>query len=88
MEKYKAWKNIFIFANFQMIGFLNFFLWTSDLWFLYKETVWFQNRGQIYNQQMPAQPNPYEQQQQFTQQYNQEYGQMDYGQSSYGQAPM
>jgi hypothetical protein len=93
-----------------MIGFLNFFLWASDLWFLYKETIWFQNRGAIMNQQMYpgqqqqqfgdqqygqqqqqqqyGQPSQYEQQQQFTQQYNQEYGQMDYGQSSYGQAPM
>nr|CAD7398605.1 unnamed protein product [Timema poppensis] len=24
-----------------MLGFLNFFLWASDLWFLYKETSWF-----------------------------------------------
>lgn len=28
----------------QIIGFLNFFLWASDLWFLYKETPWFQSR--------------------------------------------
>lgn len=27
-----------------IFGFLNFFLWTSDLWFLYKETIWFQTR--------------------------------------------
>ncbi|KAG4078674.1 hypothetical protein HA402_015264 [Bradysia odoriphaga] len=27
-----------------IIGFLNFFLWASDLWFLYKETIWFQGR--------------------------------------------
>lgn len=28
--------------NMSMItGFLNFFLWASDLWFLYKETPWF-----------------------------------------------
>jgi len=27
-----------------MLGFLNFFLWASDLWFLYKETPWFDNR--------------------------------------------
>jgi len=27
-----------------LIGFLNFFLWASGLWFLYKETVWFQGR--------------------------------------------
>lgn len=26
------------------IGFLNFFLWASDLWFVYKETLWFQSR--------------------------------------------
>nr|CAD7446816.1 unnamed protein product [Timema bartmani] len=25
----------------KMLGFLNFFLWASDLWFLYKETSWF-----------------------------------------------
>lgn len=29
---------------FQLLGYLNFFLWASDLWFLYKETLWFQNR--------------------------------------------
>lgn len=27
-----------------ILGFLNFFLWASDLWFLYKETAWFQGR--------------------------------------------
>ncbi|XP_055383902.1 synaptoporin-like isoform X2 [Condylostylus longicornis] len=27
-----------------LIGFLNFFLWASGLWFLYKETIWFQGR--------------------------------------------
>lgn len=26
------------------LGFLNFFLWASDLWFVYKETLWFQSR--------------------------------------------
>lgn len=26
-----------------ILGFLNFFLWAADLWFLYKETPWFQN---------------------------------------------
>lgn len=26
-----------------IFGFLNFFLWASDLWFLYKETQWFKN---------------------------------------------
>ncbi|XP_044764715.1 synaptophysin-like protein 2 [Coccinella septempunctata] len=25
-----------------IFGFLNFFLWATDLWFLYKETTWFQ----------------------------------------------
>ncbi|KAK9890360.1 hypothetical protein WA026_010455 [Henosepilachna vigintioctopunctata] len=25
-----------------ILGFLNFFLWAADLWFLYKETSWFQ----------------------------------------------
>ncbi|XP_045481930.1 synaptophysin-like protein 2 [Harmonia axyridis] len=25
-----------------IFGFLNFFLWATDLWFLYKETSWFQ----------------------------------------------
>lgn len=29
-----------------MLGFLNFFLWTSNLWFIYKETAWFANRAQ------------------------------------------
>lgn len=29
-----------------ILGFLNFFLWATDLWFLYKETTWFQV-GQI-----------------------------------------
>lgn len=29
-----------------VLGFLNFFLWGSDLWFVYKETAWFQgNQG-------------------------------------------
>jgi len=27
-----------------LLGYLNFFLWGSDLWFLYKETIWFQGR--------------------------------------------
>ncbi|CAH1377604.1 hypothetical protein MTP99_019002 [Tenebrio molitor] len=31
-----------------IFGFLNFFLWAADLWFLYKETTWFQgNQPQI-----------------------------------------
>ncbi|XP_072402133.1 synaptophysin-like protein 2 [Diabrotica undecimpunctata] len=29
-----------------IFGFLNFFLWASDLWFLYKETSWFQGNRQ------------------------------------------
>lgn len=29
-----------------LFGFLNFFLWASDLWFLYKETYWFKDRQQ------------------------------------------
>lgn len=28
-----------------LFGFLNFFLWASDLWFVYKETYWFQTRA-------------------------------------------
>lgn len=28
-----------------IIGFLNFFLWTVNLWFLYKETTWFISRS-------------------------------------------
>jgi len=27
-----------------LFGFLNFFLWTSNLWFLYKETSWFKGK--------------------------------------------
>ena len=27
-----------------ILGFLNFFLWASNLWFVYKETYWFQTR--------------------------------------------
>ncbi|XP_075218558.1 synaptophysin-like [Lycorma delicatula] len=27
-----------------ILGCLSFFIWASDLWFLYKETVWFQGR--------------------------------------------
>lgn len=33
---------ITIYDFFQILGFLNFFLWASDLWFIYKETEWFQ----------------------------------------------
>jgi len=28
-----------------IFGFLNFFLWTSNLWFIYKETTWFLENG-------------------------------------------
>ncbi|XP_065573474.1 synaptophysin-like protein 2 isoform X2 [Artemia franciscana] len=28
-----------------LLGFLNFFLWASNLWFVYKETAWFQPRA-------------------------------------------
>ncbi|CAD7094027.1 unnamed protein product [Hermetia illucens] len=34
-----------------IFGFLNFFLWASDLWFLYKETIWFQGRAAAQQQQ-------------------------------------
>jgi len=39
-----------------MLGFLNFFLWASNLWFIYKETKWFANRSQSSNppQQMES----------------------------------
>jgi len=39
------------FGNFKkanvsiIVGFLNFFLWASNLWFLYKETSWFSGTG-------------------------------------------
>lgn len=34
-------------ANVSVIfGFLNFFLWSANLWFLYKETAWFAGRSQ------------------------------------------
>lgn len=29
-----------------IFGFLNFFLWSANLWFLYKETAWFAGRAQ------------------------------------------
>lgn len=40
------------------MGLLNIFLWGADLWFLYKETMWFQNRGGIVNQPMGAMGQP------------------------------
>ena len=45
-----------IFLNiFQLLGFLNFFLWASNLWFVYKETHWFAGRSN-QSQQMTNQP--------------------------------
>lgn len=41
----KAWAGSFSSLNIAiLLGFLNFFLWASDLWFLYKETHWFKMR--------------------------------------------
>lgn len=37
-----------------MLGFLNFFLWTSNLWFIYKETKWFASQSQNPPQQMES----------------------------------
>jgi len=39
-----------------LLGFLNFFLWASNLWFIYKETSHFANRSQASNppQQMES----------------------------------
>ncbi|XP_034248957.1 synaptophysin-like [Thrips palmi] len=40
-----VWTNSFSSLNISvLLGFLNFFLWASDLWFLYKETQWFKMR--------------------------------------------
>lgn len=56
------------------MGLLNIFLWCADLWFLYKETMWFQNRGGIVNQPMGMQQDnqfetdQFQGQQQFQQQ--------------------
>jgi len=38
-----------------LLGFLNFFLWASNLWFVYKETHWFAGRSN-QSQQMTNQP--------------------------------
>eukprot|EP00096_Caligus_rogercresseyi_P007157 TRINITY_DN247_c0_g1_i2.p1 TRINITY_DN247_c0_g1~~TRINITY_DN247_c0_g1_i2.p1 ORF type:complete len:236 (+),score=35.55 TRINITY_DN247_c0_g1_i2:151-858(+) len=36
----------FVGANIAaLLGFLNFFLWASNLWFIYKETSWFSNKS-------------------------------------------
>jgi hypothetical protein len=40
-----TWASSFSSLNIAvLLGFLNFFLWASDLWFLYKETHWFKMR--------------------------------------------
>ena len=39
---------------FQIVGFLNFFLWTTNLWFLYKETRWFAGASAQGGQQLPS----------------------------------
>jgi len=50
MTEYPSFKE----ANVSIIlGFLNFFLWASNLWFLYKETTWFSGSG--------SQPQPQQQ---------------------------
>lgn len=44
---YSIWTSSFAGLNISLlIGYLNFFLWGSDLWFLYKETHWFKERQQ------------------------------------------
>ena len=38
-----------------LLGFLNFFLWTSNLWYLYKETAWFRGgQGPVMEDRMEA----------------------------------
>lgn len=42
---YTIWASGFSRLNISLLlGYLNFFLWASDLWFLYKETYWFKER--------------------------------------------
>lgn len=44
---YSVYTSSFSRLNISLLfGFLNFFLWASDLWFLYKETYWFKERQQ------------------------------------------
>lgn len=44
---FTVWTSSFSRLNISLlIGYLNFFLWGSDLWFLYKETHWFKERQQ------------------------------------------
>lgn len=41
-----------------LIGFLNLFFWTCNLWFLYKETRWFAaKQGNLQNVESPVEPN-------------------------------
>ena len=38
-----------------LLGFLNFFLWTANLWYLYKETAWFRGgQGPMVEDRMEA----------------------------------
>lgn len=38
-----------------LLGFLNFFLWTCNLWYLYKETAWFRGgQGPVLEDRMEA----------------------------------
>lgn len=37
-----------------IVGFLNFFLWASNLWFLYKETTWFAGTAGSQPEQMAS----------------------------------
>ena len=38
-----------------LLGFLNFFLWTANLWYLYKETAWFRGgQGPVVEDRMEA----------------------------------
>lgn len=44
---FSVWTSSFSRLNISLlVGYLNFFLWGSDLWFLYKETYWFKERQQ------------------------------------------
>ena len=36
------------------MGFLNFFLWAANLWYLYKETAWFSGNMNNLEQRMEA----------------------------------
>ena len=37
-----------------LLGFLNFFLWAANLWYLYKETAWFSGNMNNMEQRMEA----------------------------------